>query len=218
MKLLHECELDELLRSMGNNPSSGAVPIIEVRQETEELAASQRQVPSEASVERDSERSLSGVAVRWLSQQVDEADGRRAHRDAIDSAVLHRLHLKAQVRPTSETSDAACAALAVPAAAADAAATAAAPPKAPAASEAPAEAYLALLTHAAELRAESRWDEAEPLLREALRLVRNRFGPEHFETHGCIAHLAHVQQARGNLPEAERLLRQVGCCGACSPV
>ena len=67
---------------------------------------------------------------------------------------------------------------------------------------------MALLTRAAELRAESRWDEAEPPLREALRLVRNRFGPEHFETHGCVAHLAHVQHARGHLPEAEKLLRQ----------
>ena len=125
----------------------------------ERLAGEQRapcDAPSEeASHQTDSERSGTPmeIASRWLSRQVDEADS-----FDVSGTVGSTRELPAFAAP-----DAAATTAAVTVAAAAAAAT---PPTAPATNEA---AYSALLKQVAELQAESRWDEAEALLRQVLR-------------------------------------------------
>ena len=65
-----------------------------------------------------------------------------------------------------------------------------------------------LLAKAATLRAAENWSQAEPVMREALRKCREALGGDHYQTLGCVSHLAHVLHAQGNVLEAERLLQQ----------
>ena len=65
-----------------------------------------------------------------------------------------------------------------------------------------------LLAKAASLRAAENWSQAEPVMREALRKCREALGGDHYQTLGCVSHLAHVLHAQGNVLEAERLLQQ----------
>ena len=48
--------------------------------------------------------------------------------------------------------------------------------------------------------------------------MRLTSGTHHPETLASASRLVGLLRARGKVSEAERLLRQVGCCGACSPV
>ena len=132
----------------------------------ERLAGEQRapcDAPSEeASHQTDSERSGTPmeIASRWLSRQVDEADS-----FDVSGTVGSTRELPAFAAPDAAATTAAVT-VAAAAATAAAAAAAATPPTAPATNEA---AYSALLKQVAELQAESRWDEAEALLRQVLR-------------------------------------------------
>ena len=59
---------------------------------------------------------------------------------------------------------------------------------------------------AAELQAQGKYDEAEPLFREVLELTRETFGGRHPNTLNCINNLGVLLQAKGDKAAAEPLL------------
>jgi Flp pilus assembly protein TadD len=67
---------------------------------------------------------------------------------------------------------------------------------------------LTLVTLAFELEAQGKYDEAEPLLREALEVSRETLGNRHPDTLTSISNLGALLYAKGNLAAAEPLIRE----------
>ena len=65
-------------------------------------------------------------------------------------------------------------------------------------------------TLAYELQAQGKYDEAEPLFREALEMNRETLGNRHPSTFTSICNLGLLLQAKGDLTAAEPLLREAG--------
>ena len=65
-----------------------------------------------------------------------------------------------------------------------------------------------LATFASELKAQGKYTEAEPLLREALEKTRETLGNRHPHTITSLGNLGALLQAKGNLAAAEPLLRE----------
>ena len=63
-------------------------------------------------------------------------------------------------------------------------------------------------TLALELKAQGKFDEAEPLFREALEVLRETLGNRHPRTLRCIGHLGMLLKSKGDLAAAELLLRE----------
>ena len=64
-------------------------------------------------------------------------------------------------------------------------------------------------TLASELQAQGKYDEAEPLFREALKGLRDTLGNRHESTLTCVSNLGLLLKVKGDLAAAEPLCREV---------